>query len=757
MRITAAHRDGASGKCKPGSELTRNPQRISARRDPRWLAWLFGAALVVITCLAFGSIVHNDFVNWDDDKNFLQNRALQVSGWDGVKWAWTTFQVGVYQPLAWLAFLVEHRLWKLNAWGYHFASLVLYCAALLSCYRLFRILLRQADTISSKGPWLSVYAFVALALFAVHPLRVEAVAWASCQPYLLCLLFYSAAAAAYVRAQSTQISPARHRLRLGASLGLFAAALLSKPAAVSLPAALIALDYYPLKRVGWDQGARAWRRVFIEKIPFLLLSVVFSLVAIAAKREGRALEPWHASGIGSRYAQLGYAVWFYLGKTVWPVRLSHFYGRPGDLSLLSAKFALAVAALVAGTVVLFLFRRRLPGAFVVWISYLVILGPAVGVLRFGPQVVADRFSLLATLPPFVLLAGAGVQLHRRLSSFSGLAAAGLWCCIAALLLTLTREQSAVWRTRESLWSRALALHELPETQDGLGNALKRQGRNEEAEHHYREALRLDPDYADGHNDLAIVLDQTQRGDEALDHFKRAATLDPNNDSTIHNLAKAYLRRGRFSEAAEAFSRLVALRPRSSDFRVDFGAVLSRLARNNEAEQQYLEAVRLEPDHPVAHLNLGMIYFDKNQLQDAKQHFLKASQVDLREPLALIYLGLIEAHSGDRAAAERYYLEAVRRKPDSAEARAELGTLLVNGGRILEGTAHLRAALQADPNNALANFTLGQLMVKNGRVAEAREHFTKALEGHPNTQQQLEIQKALDLVQAERPTSGPPNR
>ena len=757
MRITAADRDGVSGKGRPGRTLTPNQRSIPARWDPRWLAWVFGAALPVITCLAFGSIVHNDFVNWDDDKNFLQNRALHVWGWEGVKWALTTFQVGVYQPLAWLAFLIEHRLWGLNSWGYHLASLVLYCAALLSCYRLFRILLRRADTSSSEGPWLSVYAFAALALFAVHPLRVEAVAWASCQPYLLCLLFYSAAAAAYVQAQSAQISPARHRLRLGASIGLFAAALLSKPAAVSLPAALIALDYYPLKRVGWGQGVQAWRRVLVEKIPFLLLSVVFSLVAIAAKREGRALEPWHASGVGSRYAQLGYAIWFYLAKTVWPVRLSHFYGRPADLSLLSAKFALAVAALVAATVVLFLFRRRLPWAFVVWISYLVILGPAVGALRFGPQVVADRFSLLSTLPLFVLLAGVGVQLHGRVSFFSRIAAAGLWCCIAALLLTLAREQSAVWKTREALWSHALALHELPETHDGLGNALKRQGRNEEAEYHYREALRLDPDYADGHNDLAIVLDQTQRGDQALDHFKRAATLDPNNDSTIHNLAKAYLRRGRFSEAAEAFSRLVALRPRSSDFRVDFGAVLSRLGRNDEAEKQYLEAVRLEPDHPVAHLNLGIIYFDKTRLQDAKQHFLKAAEVDLREPLALIYLGLIEAQSGDLAASERYYSEAVRRKPDSAEARAELGTLLVNQGRILEGTAHLRAALQADPNNALANFTLGQLMVKNGRVTEARQHFTKALEGHPSPEQQLEIRKALDLLQGEAPSPSPPTR
>src|SRR5262249_18376149 len=159
----------------------------------------------------------------------------------------------------------------------------------------------------------------------------------------------------------------------------------------------------------------------------------------------------------------------------WPVRLSHFYGRPAVLSLLNAKFALAVAAVVSTTVVLFLFRRRLAGAFVAWISYLVILGPAIGVLRFGPQVVADRFSLLSTVPLFVWLAGVGVQLHRRLN-FSRIAAAGLWCCIAALLLTLTREQGAVWKNSEALWRRALALHELPETQDGLGNALKSQGR-----------------------------------------------------------------------------------------------------------------------------------------------------------------------------------------------------------------------------------------------------------------------------------------
>src|SRR5262249_35480844 len=218
-------------------------------------------------------------------------------------------------------------------------------------------------------------ALFALALFAVHPLRVESVAWASGQPYLFCLLFYTAAVLVYLRAHSTGITAVQRRWRLAACFALFGAALLSKPAAIGLPVALLVLDFYPLRRLGWRRGARAWKESLAEKIPLLPVVLLFSWLAIAAKGEGRALESWQASGFGSRIAQAGYSAWFYLVKTLWPARLTHFYGRPSTLSLFDVRYALCVAAVAFVTTGLFLFRRRLPAPFAAWLLYLVILAP----------------------------------------------------------------------------------------------------------------------------------------------------------------------------------------------------------------------------------------------------------------------------------------------------------------------------------------------------------------------------------------------
>jgi protein O-mannosyl-transferase len=673
--------------------------------------WLCGVLLVAIAA-TYLPVLQNGFVNWDDEKNFLQNNALSQWGWKGFQWAWTTFHMGVYQPLAWLAFLVEHRLWGLSSCGYHLTSLLVYCVALWSSYRLFLTLLEQANPPGERGELLlPVSSLLALTLFAVHPLRVENVAWASGQPYLFCLLFCTAATRAYLRAHSEGINQGQRRRRLGACFALFCAALLSKPAAIGFPAALIALDFYPLRRLGWQKGPGAWKESLTEKIPLLPVVVLFGWLAMAAKREGRALESWHADGFGSRIAQAGYSACFYVAKTLWPAGLTHFYGRPSTLSVLDAKYALCVAAVVVVTAGLFLLRRRLPAPFAAWLLYLVILSPALGAIRFGPQIVADRFALLSTLPLFALLAGAGPMLFRTLGRWARLGAIALWGCAIGLLIAVTRSQAAVWRNSEALWAHSLAVQATPEA----------------------------------HTNLATFLDMEQRSEEALEHFRRAAALDPRDEATLHNLGKAFLRRGRLEEAAQSFTQLVALQPRSADYRVDLGAILARLNRSGEAEAQYLEALRLDPAHPVAHLNLGIIFFARGEVEQAKEHFSKAAQSNLADPAALIYLGAIEWQAGRLADAERYYAAALKRQPDSAEAAAQLGALLVRAGRVLEGTAHLRAALSANRLHPLANFTLGQLMANNGRTAEARQHFERALQGHPDEAQALEIRRALDLL------------
>ena len=265
-------------------------------------AWLIAVVLVLIVIAAFIPTLDNDFVNWDDSQNFLDNPFYRGLGVAQLKWAWTTFRLGVYQPLAWLLFELQYVFWKLDPRGYHLSSLILHAVNAVVLYVLaLTVLVRCQPDSLVRSPWsCCLGAGLATALFAVHPLRVEVVAWASCQPYLPCALFSMLAVLAYLHASG--INSSRRRWGwLAGSFALFVAALLSHAVAVGLPAVLLILDVYPLRRLGYGPGrwfGPAARQVWCEKAPFVIVSLVFMSVAIAARRQYlasmRKLTPWRA-------------------------------------------------------------------------------------------------------------------------------------------------------------------------------------------------------------------------------------------------------------------------------------------------------------------------------------------------------------------------------------------------------------------------------------------------------------------------------
>ena len=303
---------------------------------PGWdrRTWLVAIPLALIVIYAFIPVLDNGFVNWDDDENFLDNPYFRGLGAAQVKWAWTTFWLGVYQPLAWLLFEAQYVFCQLDPRGYHLTSLLLHVANAVVLYVLTVALLVRCRTDSClESPWTcSLGAGLATALFAVHPLRVEAVAWASCQPYLPCVLFSMLAVLAYLRAFPTGSSP-RWGWLVGSFL-LFVAALLFHAVAVSLPAVLLILDVYPLRRFG--DGPGRWfgasaRRALLEKVPFVMTSLLFMGLAIAAKPQSRfPVEHYDASG---GIAQACYGIWFYILKTVLPLDLIALYPLPKEIEL----------------------------------------------------------------------------------------------------------------------------------------------------------------------------------------------------------------------------------------------------------------------------------------------------------------------------------------------------------------------------------------------------------------------------------------
>jgi len=548
---------------------------------PAWgrPTWLVAIPLALIVIAAFIPALDNGFVEWtwDDSENFLDNPYYRGLGVAQVKWAWTTFTLGVYQPLAWLLFEAQYVCWKLDPRGYHLTSLLLHTANAVVLYFLtVTLLIRCRIDSFLQGPWAcSLGAGLATALFMVHPLRVEAVAWASCQPYLPCALFSMLAVIAYLRAFG--IGPSPRWGWLVVSFVLFVAALLSKAVAVTLPAVLLLLDVYPLRRLGDGPGrwfGSAARKVWCEKVPFVIMSLVFMGLAIAARKPVHTVVPIQDYDTTARVARACYGIWLYIVKTVLPLDISVLYPLPGRINWLAPPFLLSILGTLAISVGLFLLRRRRPGLLVAWLSYLVILAPNLGFIRVGNQLAADRYSYMAMLGGVMLAAAGLCRLWQSFLSARPGAIGIVTVSLGALLVLvlLTWHQCRIWRTSESLWIHALnhGAGRSSQAHYNLGLAQIRQGKFVEAEAHYNEAIRLDPGYAEPRNNLGVVCLRQGKLVEAAAHYNEAIRLDPGYAGPHNNLGVVRFHQGKFAEAAAHYDEAIRLDP-------DYAELLNNLA------------------------------------------------------------------------------------------------------------------------------------------------------------------------------------
>jgi Flp pilus assembly protein TadD len=545
--------------------------------------------------VAFAPALGNGFVNWDDYLNITTNHDFRGLGGPQLRWAWTTFHLGVYQPLSWLVLEAEYALWGLDPRGYHLTSLLLSAVVAVALHALaVAVQARSRPSDHLCDPWPDhLGAGLAVALFVAHPLRAEVVVWASCQPYLCCALFSVLSVLAYLRAHPAD-GPARAGWAAGAFL-LFAAALLSKAVAVSLPVVLVILDAYPLRR------RRTWR-AWAEKLPYFALALVFMRVAVLAKREFAATNyiPDSPGTLAERAAQACYAACFYLVKTAWPVGVAAYYPRPDRVEWSDPRFFLSGFAVAGLTVALLLARRHLPGLLAAWTSYLVILAPNSGlVVRVGGQIAADRYSYISMIG---LVTAAAAGLSRLLASRRRavpVAAAGL--AALAVLTALSWEQCRVWRDSLALWTHAVARSGAPGPMLHmfLGETLLERGGYEESLEHFSKALQMSPDSVDAGRKVGIVLLRLGRLGDAAPYLVETIRRRPDDAQARGNYGELLLRLGRTREAAGQLAEAVRSMPDEPSFRGNLGLALLRLGRLDEAQAQFHEVLRLKPDADAA--------------------------------------------------------------------------------------------------------------------------------------------------------------
>jgi len=564
--------------------------------------------IALVTFAAFLPTLQNQFVTWDDGKNFLENAHYRGLGWTHIRWMWTT-HLGHYIPLTWMTLGLDYLLWGMNPFGYHLTSLLLHAAnAVVFFFVVHRILTLALPSPSERGHALAVAAGFAALVFAIHPLRVESVAWVTERRDVLSGLFYLSAILMYLRACERG---ARGRGWYWAAVGLFAGALLSKSMVVNLPFVLLILDVYPLRRLGgfvgwWSEPAR---RIYIEKIPFVLLAAAASAIAVMAQSSVHAAASLAQLSVPGRLAVAAYGLGFYPRKMVVPVNLSPLYELPRTVDPMAPPFILSYALVLAIMAIVLALRRRVPGLPAAWVAYVVVLLPVLGIFQSGPQIAADRYTYLAGLGG-AILAGAGLLSCWRTSRTSKtgtpttLPIAGVATCVVVGLGALTWNQAQVWHDSEKLWTHALARD--PQSsiaENNLGVVRADQSKLAEAIEHYQRALQMRPDYADAYFNLGNALFQQGKVAEASDHYRQALAIKRDHARAHNNWGVVLARQGKLAEAGDHFQAALHIGLDNADAHTNLGNALFQQGKLAEASDHFRQALRLKPDHAAAQSGL----------------------------------------------------------------------------------------------------------------------------------------------------------
>ncbi len=726
----------------PPDEDTGATLERSIRAGPP--PWLVPTVVATATLIAFLPALANAFVDWDDPKNLLENPHYRGLRPANLAWMFTTFYMGHYQPLSWLTLGFDYVVWGMDPFGYHLTSVAIHVANAALVYLLAQRLLqlaagRRSSPGGRDGATQAAAGFAAL-LFAVHPLRVESVAWATERRDVLVGFFSLLTILAYLRA-AISTSVAERRRLLVASAVLYLCALGSKVIAVTLPAVLVVLDVYPLRRIPMD--LRGWwrgdgRRVLAEKMIYLLPAVAASVGAFHAQRQYPAILTLEQYGIAERIAQSLYGLAFYLYKTLVPVALSPLYELRIPMNVVEPRFVVGGAVVAAVTVLAWTARHRVPALAAAWVCYIAVLSPVLGIFQNGPQITADRYTYLSCLG-WAILAGGG---WRRLWTTTAAAArrwparpvlaAGTGVVVLALG-TLTWRQTQVWRTSETLWRHALAIDPKNiKACTSLWRCLHDQNRHAEALALCEDFLRSSPGIAEVERNAGITLAALNRMPEAAVCLEASVARRPDDAIAQNALAVALVRLGREEDAIRRLEQAIDADPRLPDAYINLGNIRRRQGRLDEAARLYETALAKRPDDGVALRGLAA--------------------------------ALVQAGRADEAAAR--LREALARHPDNASVLAVLASLLAScpDDRIRNGEEAVRLAQAAvdrtRQENAAALAALATAYAETGAFEPAVRTLRLAMRiatARGNLEQMEQFAEMLRHFEANTPfrMPGPP--
>lgn len=519
--------------------------------------------LILATTIAFLPALQNDFVNWDDWQNLIQNDAYRGFSANHLYWMFTTTQGGHYQPLSWLSFAMDHYLWGLDPTGFHGTNIILHILTAIIFFYITRILMCKIMSNEQSGIIILGALFAAL-LFSIHPLRVESVAWATERRDVLSGFWLMLAIAGYLHAQNRH-SSSIYILFLTLSLFAYILSLLSKAAGITLPVVLLLLDRYPLKRFSIHHihsTQDSFKRIILEKIIYCIPAISVASLALWAQSKSGALWSIQEHPISLRVSQAFYGIMFYPIKTLWPAGLIPLYEQRPDASALEIVNILAAMGVITLTVLFWKLRRRVPSLLCCWFIYLVLLSPMLGFAQSGSQVVADRYSYLSCMPWAILLGCGLIKLYKNYASNTTIIRATSCISVAVVILFifLTQNQTRIWSDSYTLWTTTIErAPNTPTAHANLAVVLNQRKEFERAIKHSRVALSTLPNKRVAHIALARASAAMNDLDTAAEHFQIALDINKNlgrsSPNVMIKLIYIQTKRGRFDEADQLYVQI----------------------------------------------------------------------------------------------------------------------------------------------------------------------------------------------------------
>jgi tetratricopeptide (TPR) repeat protein len=685
-----------------------------------WRPWLLLLALLLATLAAYHPAWHGGMV-WDDDAH-VTSAALR--SWAGLYRIWFDVRATLqYYPLLHTAFWIEHRLWGDATLWYHLINILEHAGVAL----MLALILRR---LAIPG------AYLVAAIFALHPVHVESVAWISEQKNTLSALFYLAGAMLYLR-----FDESRKTRWYAAAAAAFVLALLSKTVTATLPGALLVIFW-------WRRGRVSWKRDALPLVPFFIVGAgAATITAWWELAVNNCTGPDFQFTFAERLLIAGRAIWFHLGKLFWPANLAFIYPRwkIDSGAWWQYLFPLGAAALAAS---LWTIRRWSRAPLAAFLFFCGTLFPVLGFFNlytFRYSFVANHYQYLASIGPIALTVALLKKVIDRIpvAAVRGLAIGAL----VVLLAGVSRAESRKYDSLEALWLDTISKD--PRSwfaYNNLGTLRLAQGRTGEARTCFQEALRLKPGFAVAYNDLGNTWLRDGDLEQATRDHRKAVELQPDYAEAHNNLGIDLVKAGKYEEGIATYRRALAIDPRYAMAHYNLANALVRTGDIAGAEKHYRQAIALDRDFALASYFLGLHLLSARREREA--HDALDTAFRLKPDFAQGYyeLGNVQLQQGSVADAVASYSRALSIKPDYAEAHGNLGSALMRLDRVDEAIAQYREALRVKPDYAIALNNLGFALERQGRVEEAAAQYREALRVDPNN---VKARENLDRVLAVR--------